>query len=328
VHRYHVGLKSPQDQEFTVLVIDLPTGTAVAAIAALCASPVANAALIEGQIAFPGQSVPAMTAYVCEVDTSHIRTVPVAPSQNKFQVEVPAGRYIVFLAPREPGAPNIYGAHTRYSLCTAQAPDGAVGRQEPCTDHSLADVTLSTRAARALVNIDDWYLSDEIASQLDRIRGIEASSTAEPLAAPRFSEYRTNGYETSITPKPDFSDVTLGPEEHAKLQQALAGGPNFAGSLSLVISRCGSACDHLLLLDWHSGKVLEPAGPGEVRGSLPCRPEDAVRFRRDSRLLSITSVHEDGLRTRYFVWKPDSGTLALMAQFQRSAQQFCTALPP
>ncbi|MFI4890527.1 MAG: hypothetical protein ACHQIL_08345 [Steroidobacterales bacterium] len=308
--------------------IDLPIGAAVAAIAALGAIPAAFAALIEGQIAFPGQTVPPMTAYACEVDTSRILTVSVAPGQARFAVEVPTGRYIVFLAPSAPGAPNIYGAHTWYSVCAAQTPDSVGAQHEACTDHSLAEVILGTRAAHALVSIDDWYLSDEIASQLDRIRGIEASSTAEPLAAPRFSEYKANAFETTAAPKPDFGDSSLAPGDRAKLQQALASGPNFAGSLSLVRARCGNACDHVVLLDWHSGRVLEPAGPGEIRDPLPCRPEDAVLFRRDSRLLSITSVHADGLLTQYFVWKPDSGALALTAQFQRTAQQFCAALPP
>jgi hypothetical protein len=310
------------------LVIDLPIRAALAALAALSASPAAIAALIEGQIVFPGQSAPAMTAYICEVDTSRIHTLPIAPNQSKFSLEVPAGRYIVFLAPKEPGAPDIYGAHTRYSLCASHVPEGAAGDGEDCADHSLADVTLSSRAARASVNVDDWYLSDAIASQLDRIRGIEASGAAEPLAAPRFSEYKAGPYEAGAAPKLEFADASPGTEDRARLQQLLAGAPNFAGSFSVARIHCGNGCEHLVLIDWRSGRILEPAGPGEIRGALPCRAEEAVLFRRDSRLLSVTSVHGDGLLTQYFVWKPDSGTLALTAEIQRSAQQFCAALPP
>ena len=50
------------------------------------------------------------------------------------RVEVPSGRYLVFLAPNEPGAPNIYGAYTEYSLC---APHDADGK---CEDHALVSV--------------------------------------------------------------------------------------------------------------------------------------------------------------------------------------------
>ena len=289
--------------------IRLPISAAAAALAAwggLGASPAALAAFIEGQIGFPGQSVPPMTAYVCEVDTSRIRTIPIATGQNKFAVEVPAGRYIVFLAPREPGAPNIYGAHT-----------GA--------DHALAHVNVTAHTARTEINIDDWYLSDEIAAQLDRIRGIETSSAAEPLAAPRFSEYRAGPFEGTTAPKPEFTDITLSSEERSRLQQSLPTAPNFAGNLSLVLSHCGNDCDRLVLFDWRNGKVFEPTGPGELRGTLPCRAADAVQFRRDSRLLSVTSVHADGVLTQYFLWRPESGTLTPVTEIQRTVQQFCAA---
>jgi hypothetical protein len=276
------------------------------ALAALLVSPAAQAALIEGQIAFPGASVPPMTAYVCEVDTSRIRTMPIASGQNKFAIEVPAGRYIVFLAPREPGAPNIYGAHT-----------GA--------DHALAEISVSARAAHADISIDDWALSDATAAQLDRIRGIETSDAAEPLAAPRFSEYKAAPYEAAAPPKPDFGDSGISAEDRARLQQSLPAAPNFAGNLSLVRKACGSDCERLFFFDWRSGKFFEPAPLGEIRGELPCRGADAVQFRHDSRLLKLTSVHADGLLTQYFVWRPDSGTLAPAMEIQRTVQQFCTA---
>ena len=274
--------------------------------ATLVMSPAAQAALIEGQIAFPGQSVPPMTAYVCEVDTSRIRKMPIASGQNKFAIEVPAGRYIVFLAPREPGAPNIYGAHTG-------------------PDHALADISVTARTAHAEVSIDDWYLTDAIAAQLDRIRGIETSDAAEPLAAPRFSEYKAAPFEAAALPKPDFGDSGLSGEDRARLQQSLSAAPNFAGNLSLVRKACGNECERLFLFDWHNGRYFEPAGPGEIHGVLPCRAADAVQFRHDSRLLSVTSVHADGLLTQYFIWRPEAGTLTPEAEIQRTVQQFCTA---
>ena len=274
--------------------------------AALLAGPLAQAALIEGQIAFPGAAVPPMTAYVCELDTSRIRTMPIAAGQNKFAIEVPTGRYLVFLAPREPGAPNIYGAHT-----------GA--------DHALAEVSVSARTARADISIDDWYLSDAIAAQLDRIRGIETSDAAQPLAAPRFSEYKAAPYEAPAPPRADFGDSTLGAEDRARLQQSLPAAPNFAGNLSVVRKSCGNECERLFLFDWRNGKFFEPAGPGEVHGVLPCRAADAVQYRHDSRLLSVTSVQRDGLLTQYFVWRPEFGTLTPAMQIQRTVQQFCAA---
>lgn len=312
--------------------MEMPIRTVLATCAALGYGATACAATIEGQVAFPGQVAPPMTAYVCEIDTSRIRTLPVAPGQAKFSIELPVGRYIVFLAPRAPGAPNIYGAHTRYSLCVSNAHDAPSGMDANCADHRLADVTLATRTAHAQLNVDDWALSDEIAAQLDRFRGIEASDAAEPLAAPHFSEYKVAISETgsiaTAAPKLDAADANLAAEDRTELQQALAGGPNFAGTVSLVKARCGNACERLLLLDWRSGKVIEPAAVGEVRGTLPCRADEAIVFRRDSRLVSITSVRSESLVTQYFVWKPDSATLAPLAEYPRSLQGYCSALPP
>jgi hypothetical protein len=323
-----VGRRHLQQQEFTVLRIDLPIPVAMAIIASLAANGVAVAAVIEGEIAFPSPSMPSMTAYVCEADTSRIRKVPIAENQSKFSVEVPPGRYVVFLAPNEPGDPNIYGAHTQYSVCTARAPDGARAQDASCEDHSLVALSLNTKAARVVVSIDDWYLSDDIAAQLDRIRGIDASAGGEPLGAPRFSEYRAEAYETTVAPKLDADGTALPAEDRTRLQQAFAGTPNFAGSMSLVLTRCGIACDHVVLLDWRSGKMFEPPAVSEIQGSLPCRAEEAVMFRRDSRLISVTRTRADAIVTQYFVWKPETGTLVPAAEYQRTMQQFCAVMPP
>jgi hypothetical protein len=300
-------MQFPGAKESADLVKVLPRGAGVAALALLGLVRLAGAATLEGQISFPGQSAPPMTAYVCEVETSRIRTIPLAPGQAHFAVEVPQGRYIVFLAPREPGAPDIYGAHTQ--------------------DHGLAEVTLAGRTAHSLVTIDDWYLSDAVAAQLDHIRGIDTTSAGEPLAAPRFSEYRT-ATEAPAAPRPDFGEVTLAPEERARVLQAFAAAPTFAGSFSLVSLRCGSACERLLLLDWHSGRISLLPAPAEIRGPLPCRADEAIMFRRDSRLLGIHSLHADGVLTQYYVLKPDTGTLLPAAEYQRTPESFCATLPP
>ena len=286
------GRECPRRRESGDLsrVLPLKAGVGVALLLAL--GKPAVAATLEAQISFPGQPAPPMTAYVCEVETSRIRTVPLAPGQTRFSLELPQGRYIVFLAPREPGAPDIYGAHTQ--------------------DHTLAEVILPTRAAHAAVTIDDWYLSDAVAAQLDHVRGIDVTTAGEPLSAPRFSEYKAAPVE-SLPPAPRGD---LGP------------APNFAGSYSLVTTRCGAGCERLQLIDWHNGRSTDAVGPGDIHGPLPCRNDEAVMFRRDSRLLAISSLHADGVLTQYYVLRPDSGSLVLMAEYQRSPESFCATLPP
>jgi len=305
-------------------------GLVILAVGACAALLPAQAATIEGEITFPSRSSPPLTAYAFELDTARIRTAPVPEEQAKFSIDVPPGRYVVFMAPNEPGAPNIYGAYTQFSACMAREPLSADTDSETlpaCQDHGLITVTLKGTAARAKVTIDDWYLSDEIADQLDRMRGAPASAGAEPLGAPRFSEYKSAPMDSTPAPKLDFTDSPESAAERAKLQQALVSGPNFASYLSAVLTQCGSNCTHLVLIDWHSGKLIEPPEVGGIQGTLPCRSDELVQFRRDSRLLSVSQARTDRIVTQYFLWKPETEALVLAAEFQRTEQQFCASVP-
>jgi len=294
---------------------------ALAAVAVLSCAP-GLAAVIDGEISFPGRSIPSMTAYAYDLDTSRIRTVPIAPDQNKFSIDVPPGRYVVFLAPNEPGAPNIYGAFTQFSACTAR--DGAEG----CADHSLITISLIGRAAHARVTVDDWYLSDEIADRIDQLRGGAVKPATEPLGAPRFSEYKIAPMQPSTMPPPEPPAAAQSAEERARLQLALASGPNFSGYLTATLAPCGADCQRLLLVDWHNGKLIEPADLNDIRNSLPCRGDEALAFRRDSRLLSVSRTRGSRIVTQYFLWKQDAEALVLTAEYERNAEQFCAASPP
>src|SRR5271166_6984757 len=87
----------------TALTHELTVGLAILALGSYAASIPVRAAIIEGEITFPSRSVPALTAYAFELDTSRTRTAPVAGDQTKFSIDVPPGRYVVFLAPNERG---------------------------------------------------------------------------------------------------------------------------------------------------------------------------------------------------------------------------------
>ena len=95
------------------------------AAASLGACSCACAGTIAGTVSFPSQVVPSMTVYASDLDTSRTHTVQLARGQVNFTVEVPPGRYLVFLAPNEPGAPDVYGAFTRYSQCAPHTADDA-----------------------------------------------------------------------------------------------------------------------------------------------------------------------------------------------------------
>lgn len=286
--------------------------------AALGGSPVLAGA-IAGAIAFPSQLVPPMTVYASELDTSRVHSVQLVRGQASFTVEVPPGRYVVFVAPNEPGAPNVYGAYTRYSLCVSQAADAN------CEDHALVPVAVTAKAPHAAVTIDDWYLSDDVADQIDHIRGVAAGVDSLPLGAPRFSEYPSAPFDATALPKIEFGDSELSEEDRAHVQQGLSGGPNFAGHVTVLWALCGPACGRMLLLDWSSGQVQEFA-PQDTHGetaTLPCRNDEALLYRRDSRLLSISRTRGAAVVTQYFVWNPQTGALAPAGEYQLTAQAFC-----
>jgi hypothetical protein len=299
----------------------------VSAAFALAGGGGVGAAVIEGEIAFPSHEVPALKAYVCDVDTARIRTVQIPADAGRFSVEVPPGRYTVFLAPNEPGAPNIYGAYTEYSLCTARGAEGGPGHVAGCDDHALVAVTMGGKSARLSIRIDDWYLSDDIADQLDHLRGLEAAGSADPLGAPKFSEYHVTPLPLPV-PKLDFADNAWTAQDRNRVQQSLAGGPNFAAQSTLALLPCGAGCERFVLVDWHSGRIVLPEPPGDLQGTLPCRADEAVQFRRDSLLVEVTRPRPGGVVTQYYLWKAESGTFALAGEYPRDAAQFCGVLPP
>jgi hypothetical protein len=294
-----------------------------AAIASLGLCGAAAAGTIEGTVTFPSQLAPSMTVYASDVDSSRVHSVQLVRGQANFSVEVPAGRYLVFLAPNEPGAPDIYGAYTQYSLCVSHESGGK------CDDHTLIPVVITPKAPHGEVTIDDWYLTDDIAGQIDHIRGVAAAFYSEPLSAPRFSEYPSTAFDAGAAPKIDFGATELSEEDRTNVQQALSGGPNFAGHVTATLTRCVPSCGRLILVDWLNGTVRElpsqrlPGSRAEIQGTLPCRTEEALLFRRDSRLLSVTRARAAAVVTQYYVWNQKSAALVLSAEYQRTPQAFC-----
>jgi hypothetical protein len=286
----------------------------------ICAPAAAGS--LDGTVAFPSDFVPSMTVYASEADSSRVHTATLSRGQKSFTLELPPGRYLIFLSPNDPGAPHIYGAFTRYSLC---APREAEGQ---CDDHSLLPVAVAAKTARVAVTIDDWYLTDEVAAQIDHIRGLAGGNGAEGAlasSAPRFSEYPSEAADFPAAPKLDAAGGDLSEEEIETVTRALAGGPNFAGHVTAAVTRCGPKCSRLLLVDWATGAILKlPAEytEPETQG-LPCRGDEAVLFRRDSRLMSLSRVRGAAVVTQYYVWNQKSAALVRSIEYQRTSQTFC-----
>jgi hypothetical protein len=294
----------------------------LAAVASLGLCAGAGAGAIEGAVTFPTELIPSMTVFASDLETSKIHSVQLVRGQANFTVNVPPGRYLVFTAPNEPGAPNVYGAYTQYSLCASHD----IGK---CEDHTLVPVTITSRAPRAAVTIDDWYLTDDVAEQIDRIRGVAAGADPESLSAPRFSEYPSAAFDDDAKPKVDSAGSELSEGDLEIVQHALSGGPNFAGHVTVSLTRCALTCSRLILVDWHGGAIQElplqgaQGAPAETEGTLPCRADEALLFRRDSRLLSVTRVRGAAVVTQYYVWNQKNAALVQSGEYQRTSQTFC-----
>ena len=293
----------------------------MAAVAAVGQSAGASAGTIQGLIVFPGQRSPSMTVYAAELETSRVHFVRLVRGQADFTVAVPAGRYVVFLVPSETGAPDVYGAYTQYSLCEPHDVEGK------CEAHALLPVTVSAKVPHPAVRIDDWYLTDDVAAQIERIReaagGGAARLDSEAGSVPRFSEYPSESFELSTAPKLDFGGTAFSEEDRELVQRALSNGPNFAGHLTAALRSCGASCGRLVLVDWRSGRLQEPAPLAEIQGTLPCRIDEALQFRVDSRLMSVSRTRGTTMVTQYYVWNQKNSVLVQSGENKRTSPAFC-----
>ncbi|MDE2306624.1 MAG: hypothetical protein KGL34_13770 [Gammaproteobacteria bacterium] len=291
---------------------------------ALSSAAAAQAAVIDGRIGFPGDDAPPVTVYVYSLDAARLRNAAIQASRRDFRIEVPAGRYLVFAAPSDPGAPDVYGAYTQCDSVAAKP------LTTPCADHSLRTVVIGPGARRATVTIDDWSLSDADADALDRIRGIAATPGPEPRGAPHFSEYpvAADPSPEAARARPRLGALHLSPADRRRARDVLAAGANFAGGLTVLVAHCGSHCLRVLLIDSGKAEIVEPPELGAIDDSLPCRTAEAVLFRRDSRLLSVTRWRDGVIVTQYFVWEPRARALTLLAAYPRKPAQYCAIDPP
>lgn len=298
--------------------------SAVAFIAALLLfAQAGSAATLEGRIAFPGRELPAATVYAHNVANAELHQAELRRNEATFRMELPAGKYWVFVQPREPGLTELYGAHTRYSVCRRQP----AHLSEACNDHALQEVDVAAGRSPTLLEVDDWFLDESAAQALDRILGTApAAPDQAELGRPRFSEYRAAA--PAVLP----ADVKLRLPEGGKaaaftteLAAAVQKGVTFAAVFALARLRCGEACEQVALVDLSDGTVLFPETLTQVSTSLPCRAHEVLGYRDDSRLLEFTHREADAVVTDYLLWDNARADFTLLAQYRRSAERFCAS---
>ncbi|HZF26107.1 MAG TPA: hypothetical protein VEZ88_07575 [Steroidobacteraceae bacterium] len=292
----------------------------VSAVILALAPVIAHGGTIAGRIVFPGRDVPDAMIYAHNLDTQAQYQQPVRRGEARFSLDLPAGRYWIFVRPEEPGLAGLYGAHTQFTVCRH-----TTAAEATCTDHGLATVELEAQAELNSVDIDDWMLPDEAVSELDRILGgAPKSDDGAELGRPRFSEYRVPAATLAAT-----VSVNPGSDAHAaeleQLASAAREGHNFAGGFALTRLSCGVDCDAVAIIDLRNGLVAFPEQLAHVSGSLPCRAGGGIAFRDDSRLLEYTRREGESAVTDYLLWDTGQRSFSVIAQYRRSLARFCAA---
>ena len=140
------------------------TALRVAMLAAVIASTSVFAGSITGGLAFPGDTIPALTVVAVDMNSGKQYTAETRAGQRSYRLDVAPGRYIVFAVPHgpgvedEPGEQPLRGAYSAFSVCVLSAPDKAEAGQ--CQDHQLLPVEVAGQETRKRVDLYDWYLPE------------------------------------------------------------------------------------------------------------------------------------------------------------------------
>jgi hypothetical protein len=285
---------------------------------------------IAGALAFPGARMPALRIYAWSPATRQLHATRTARNATTYQLDLPPGQYWVFALPDEPGAPEIFGAYSEYTVCARDAEALAAGR---CTGHGLVEVAPAKPGTSKAsgIDIDDWYLSDAVVTELAAVVGqplVGSSPDDARFAAPKFSEYTVTVLSGATAPSVvESAEEPRVARDLALLREALVAGPTFAGRLGLVRAPCGPHCSDVALIDLGTGTVLYPPALSQVAAD-PCGTADSLQYRSDSRLLIETRGLDGKVQTTYYVWQPATRALTTLASVSADRSSACTQEQP
>jgi len=108
-------------------------------------SPEPTTGTINGNICYPSEFIPEMTAYFQETTTNDVTQMPIALNQGTYSIDLPPGTYIAYV--------------WRAGYTTGGSYSQAVpcGLHVSCTDHSLIPVPLAAGDVVNDVDLCDWY---------------------------------------------------------------------------------------------------------------------------------------------------------------------------
>jgi len=142
-------------------------------------SGAALAGTITGGLAFPGDTIPALTVIAVEETSGKQYSVETKSGQRSYRLDLPQGRYIVFAVPHgegvqdEPGQAPLRGAYSQFSACVISDPQKAANGE--CTEHALLTVEVTGKDMHKRIDVYDWYLPE---AEKGKLLSIQVDSKA------------------------------------------------------------------------------------------------------------------------------------------------------
>ena len=139
----------------------------------------AMAGTITGGLAFPGDSIPALTVIAVEQGSGKQYSVETKAGQRSYRLDLPQGRYIVFAVPHgegvedAPGQAPLRGAYSQFSACVISDPQKAASGE--CNEHALLTVEVAGKDVHKRIDVYDWYLPE---TEKGKLLAIEVDSKA------------------------------------------------------------------------------------------------------------------------------------------------------
>ncbi len=302
-------------RELALLVIIAPNVSAV------------SAATVSGRLAYPSEYLPAMTVIARNVETGVLVHIETRANQARYRMDLPAGVWVFFAAPMgesppPDGRPPLRGAHTVYSQC---ARNRQLLESGECRTGALLELHLAANQRLDHVDIDDWYLSADMAWSLaldekelrrpDNYFDAELRFAGFAVAAARF-----------IPKPPNFARAAdAAGKFRGELEAAAASGATYAQEVAVARWNCGAACENWALVDLASGHIIWPDAPWQtLRSDFPCAIEP-INYRLDSRLLRLHRLDGENIRTQTYLWSNEENRLTPFVEGVAPAADFCAA---
>lgn len=105
---------------------------------------------VTGSVCYPGEAIPAMTAYFEDQASGKVSQLAISENQDSYSIELDPGEYLAY-AYREGQSINIGGIYSQAVAC---------GLSVDCSDHDPLVFTIQAGETTSGVDICDWYAQD------------------------------------------------------------------------------------------------------------------------------------------------------------------------